>query len=67
MPVCPKCQNKLIKRKSDRAYHCRRHGKVRDIEDMTRYRTEYIDPDTKVEYRPFHTKRRIRASIKRIE
>jgi len=32
MPTCPKCCNKLTKRKSDNAYHCRRHGWVRDIQ-----------------------------------
>ena len=31
MPHCPKCLNKLSKR-SDKAYHCRRHGWVRNVQ-----------------------------------
>lgn len=31
MPYCPKCLNKLSKRKSDNTYNCSKHGFVRKV------------------------------------
>jgi len=56
MPVCPKCCNELVKRKSDNTYNCKRHGWVRDIatpppsqslEELSKYS---LGPSIEVEY-----------------
>lgn len=61
MPTCPKCLNKLIKRKSDMAYHCARHGKVREIKtpplsywDGTERMTNYEAMDEEFTFVPHH-------------
>jgi ribosomal protein L37AE/L43A len=48
MPYCPKCVEKLSKRKSARAYYCKKHGFVRKIRTPTMESTDAFNNSYKL-------------------